>query len=130
MGGGSSVMGMVALRGTPDDYAEWEQLGASGWGWNDVLPFFRKLEKDFDYVGAELHVWGPEFSGTAHVSIYCVSFDVGFGAGSPVLPKAISWQEFEATLLPGRDAMATIEIASGENGNPVPPPARSHRCRM
>jgi len=47
MGGGSSVMGMVALRGTPDDYAEWEALGASGWGWNDVLPFFRKLEKDF-----------------------------------------------------------------------------------
>src|SRR5882724_6059263 len=46
MGGGSSVMGMVALRGTPDDYAEWESLGASGWGWSDVLPFFRKLEND------------------------------------------------------------------------------------
>ena len=44
MGGGSSVMGMVALRGTPDDYAEWEAAGATGWGWNDVLPFFRKLE--------------------------------------------------------------------------------------
>ena len=54
MGGGSSVMGMVALRGTPDDYAEWESLGAKGWGWNDVLPFFKKLEKDFDY-GGELH---------------------------------------------------------------------------
>ena len=54
MGGGSSVMGMVALRGTPDDYAEWEQQGASGWGWNDVLPFFRKLEKDMDFDG-ELH---------------------------------------------------------------------------
>src|SRR5262245_57212177 len=34
MGGGSSVMGMVALRGTPDDYAEWESLGATGWGWS------------------------------------------------------------------------------------------------
>src|SRR2546421_6151055 len=34
MGGGSSVMGMVALRGTPDDYAEWEALGAAGWGWD------------------------------------------------------------------------------------------------
>ena len=54
MGGGSSVMGMVALRGTPDDYAEWEQQGASGWGWNDVLPFFRKLETDMDFDG-ELH---------------------------------------------------------------------------
>jgi 5-(hydroxymethyl)furfural/furfural oxidase len=54
MGGGSSVMGMVALRGTPEDYAEWEQLGAAGWGWNDVLPFFKKLENDFDY-GSEMH---------------------------------------------------------------------------
>src|SRR5260370_23677085 len=55
MGGGSSVMGMVALRGTPDDYAEWEALGASGWGWDDVLPFFRKLEKDFNFGNGDLH---------------------------------------------------------------------------
>jgi 5-(hydroxymethyl)furfural/furfural oxidase len=54
MGGGTSVMGMVALRGTPDDYAEWEQNGAIGWGWNDVLPYFRKLEKDSDF-GGDLH---------------------------------------------------------------------------
>ena len=44
IGGGSSVMGMVALRGTPDDYDEWERLGAAGWGWDGVLPYFRKLE--------------------------------------------------------------------------------------
>jgi 5-(hydroxymethyl)furfural/furfural oxidase len=54
MGGGSSVMGMVAYRGTPDDYAEWEAHGAEGWGWNDVLPFYRKLEHDLDFDG-ELH---------------------------------------------------------------------------
>ncbi|MBM3526620.1 MAG: choline dehydrogenase beta [Alphaproteobacteria bacterium] len=59
MGGGSSVMGMVALRGTPDDYAEWEQLGASGWGWNDVLPYFRKLEHDFDFGGGVHGADGP-----------------------------------------------------------------------
>ena len=49
-----AVMGMVALRGTPDDYDEWEQLGAAGWGWDDVLPHFRKLERDLDF-GGELH---------------------------------------------------------------------------
>ncbi len=54
MGGGSSVMGMVAYRGTPDDYAEWEVHGASGWGWQDVLPFYRKLEREMDFDG-ELH---------------------------------------------------------------------------
>lgn len=51
MGGGSSVMGMVAYRGTPDDYAEWESMGAAGWSWTDVLPFYRKLENDFDFGG-------------------------------------------------------------------------------
>ena len=52
IGGGSSVMGMVAYRGTPDDYAEWLKLGAAGWGWDDVLPYFRKLENELDFDGA------------------------------------------------------------------------------
>jgi 5-(hydroxymethyl)furfural/furfural oxidase len=54
MGGGSTVMGMVALRGTPDDYDEWEQMGATGWNWQNVLPYFRRLETDLDFSG-ELH---------------------------------------------------------------------------
>ncbi|MGZ3310860.1 MAG: GMC family oxidoreductase [Xanthobacteraceae bacterium] len=54
MGGGSSVMGMVAYRGSPDDYAEWEAQGAGGWGWNDVLPYYRKLENDLDF-GGDMH---------------------------------------------------------------------------
>ena len=52
IGGGSSVMGMVAYRGTPDDYAEWQAHGAAGWGWDDVLPYYRKLENDWDFDGA------------------------------------------------------------------------------
>ncbi len=46
IGGGSTVMGMVAPRGTPDDYAEWEALGAAAWGWDSVLPYYCKLEND------------------------------------------------------------------------------------
>ncbi len=59
LGGGSSVMGMVAYRGTPDDYAEWEAHGAAGWGWADVLPFFRKLEHDLDFSGVLHGESGP-----------------------------------------------------------------------
>jgi 5-(hydroxymethyl)furfural/furfural oxidase len=51
VGGGSSINGELANRGTPDDYDEWESLGAAGWGWNGVLPYFRKLETDLDYQG-------------------------------------------------------------------------------
>ena len=51
MGGGGSVMGMVSLRGTPADYAQWEESGAKGWAWNDVLPYYCKLENDFNFTG-------------------------------------------------------------------------------
>ena len=54
MGGGSSINGQVANRGTPDDYDEWGRLGATGWNWQSVLPYFKKLERDLDY-GGPLH---------------------------------------------------------------------------
>jgi 5-(hydroxymethyl)furfural/furfural oxidase len=59
LGGGSTVMGMVAHRGTPDDYAEWEALGAAGWGWDSVLPYYRKLENDWDFDGSLHGKAGP-----------------------------------------------------------------------
>ncbi len=54
IGGGSTINAQMANRGSPEDYAEWEDLGATGWGWQDVLPYFRKLESDRDFDG-ELH---------------------------------------------------------------------------
>ena len=52
MGGGSSINVQSANRGLPRDYDEWRDLGAEGWGWDDVLPYFRKLETDLDFEGA------------------------------------------------------------------------------
>ena len=51
VGGGSTVMGMWALRGMPEDYDGWAAQGATGWGWSDVLPVFRRLEHDVDFDG-------------------------------------------------------------------------------
>jgi 5-(hydroxymethyl)furfural/furfural oxidase len=51
LGGGSSINGQFANRGSPADYAEWEARGAAGWGWEAVLPYFRKLERDLDFDG-------------------------------------------------------------------------------
>jgi 5-(hydroxymethyl)furfural/furfural oxidase len=59
IGGGGSVMGMVALRGTPADYDEWEELGAEGWGWERVLPYFLRLENDLDFRGPMHSQYGP-----------------------------------------------------------------------
>ena len=36
---------MLYFRGNPEDFNEWEKLGNSGWGWKDVLPFFKKAER-------------------------------------------------------------------------------------
>ncbi|MEC9342941.1 MAG: GMC family oxidoreductase N-terminal domain-containing protein, partial [Pseudomonadota bacterium] len=51
LGGGSTINGLVGNRGAPSDYDEWAAMGATGWGWDDVLPYFRKLERDLDFDG-------------------------------------------------------------------------------
>lgn len=51
IGGGSSINGMAANRGLPTDYAAWAAAGATGWDWEGVLPYFKKLETDSDFDG-------------------------------------------------------------------------------
>lgn len=59
MGGGSSVMGMIALRGLASDYDGWEQAGARNWGWRDVLPTFQAMTDDRDETGPGRNARGP-----------------------------------------------------------------------
>ena len=49
LGGGSSINGQMANRGAPTDYDEWQARGATGWKWEHVLPYFKKLERDLDF---------------------------------------------------------------------------------
>jgi choline dehydrogenase len=60
LGGCSSVNGMIYMRGQAADYDHWRQLGNTGWGWEDVLPYFRRSE---DHWGGEssLHGAGGEW---------------------------------------------------------------------
>ena len=48
LGGCSSINGMIYMRGQAADYDGWRQMGNRGWGWDDVLPYFRKSENHFD----------------------------------------------------------------------------------
>lgn len=62
LGGSSSINGMIYMRGQSPDYDHWRDLGNSGWGWNDVLPYFKKAEDNwrgagtFHGAGGELRV--------------------------------------------------------------------------
>ena len=51
LGGGSSINGQLANRGAPADFEEWVERGAKGWGWKDVLPYYKKVERDMDFDG-------------------------------------------------------------------------------
>ncbi len=59
LGGSSSINGLVYIRGQAEDFDEWARLGNSGWGFEDVLPYFRKSET-FQHGASEFHgVNGP-----------------------------------------------------------------------
>jgi choline dehydrogenase len=49
VGGSSAVNATVALRGQPQDYDRWVELGARGWDWNSCLPYFKRMENDLDF---------------------------------------------------------------------------------
>ena len=44
LGGSSSINGMIYVRGHPKDFDGWNKLGAHGWSYSDVLPYFKRLE--------------------------------------------------------------------------------------
>ena len=46
LGGSSSLNGLLYVRGQPQDYDRWAQMGNRGWAWDDVLPLFKRSEKN------------------------------------------------------------------------------------
>jgi choline dehydrogenase len=59
MGGTSSINGMLYVRGFPQDYDGWRQLGNAGWGWDDVLPLFRRQEDNVRGASERHGAGGP-----------------------------------------------------------------------
>ena len=68
-------------------------------------------------VSADLHLWGPDFSGTAHIDLDIVSFTISFGAGSAALPPAIPWdgddRSFKKSFLPADSEVCGISVTGG-----------------
>ena len=66
LGGSSAINGLIYIRGQREDYDEWAALGNAGWSFDDVLPYFRKLEHNVrgasEYHGAEGPLWASDIT--------------------------------------------------------------------
>ncbi|MBO3457951.1 hypothetical protein G4P69_04360 [Aetokthonos hydrillicola CCALA 1050] len=64
-------------------------------------------------LGADLHIWGPEFSGLAQIHLWIISFDVRFGSNASQAPTPIDWSTFKTSFLPGNNDICSIAVKDG-----------------
>jgi choline dehydrogenase len=116
LGGTSSLNGMVYMRGTPADYDGWRQLGCEGWGWDSVLPYFKKAEDQergpdaFHGVGGPLRV--SDQSGASNPLVQAI-VEACVQAGIPRNPDFNGAQQegvgfYQATARGGRRWSAAV----------------------
>ncbi|MDV4143730.1 choline dehydrogenase [Shimia sp. FJ5] len=90
VGGSSSINGMVYVRGHARDYDHWQEAGASGWGYGDVLPYFKRMEHWHDGGQGGDPAWRGA-DGPLHVTrgprdnpLHAAFVEAGRQAGYPV----------------------------------------------
>jgi choline dehydrogenase len=132
LGGCSSINGMIYMRGQAADYDHWRQLGNRGWGWDDVLPYFKKSE-DYVHGADELHGAGGEWrveemrlsweildafrAAAAEVGIPATDdFNRGDNEGCGYFQvnqkRGVRWSTAKAFLRPAR-ARSNLEVLTG-----------------
>lgn len=87
-GGSSSINGMIYIRGHAGDYDQWRQMGLNGWGYDDVLPYFKKSET-LDKGADEFHGGeGPLQVSTSAATepLYEAFIEAGKASGYPYTP--------------------------------------------
>ena len=136
LGGSSAINGMVYTRGHPQDYDEWRQLGLSGWAWDDVLPYFRRLERHHN--GHALH--GSEgplriSRGESDSPFHDALIEAGRQAGYPITPdfngeEQEGFGRYDLTISDGKrwsTAAAYLRPALGRGNLTVITDARTTR---
>lgn len=110
LGGSSSINGMIYVRGHARDFDTWSEMGAKGWNFADVLPYFKRMER---WHGPEQSDWRGS-DGPLHVSrgaranpLYDAFVEAGRQAGYPLTKDYNGAQQegfgaFEQTVYRGR----------------------------
>ena len=132
LGGCSSINGMIYMRGQAADYDGWQQMGCTGWGWQDVLPWFRRAEdhyageSEFHGAGGELRVekqrlrWdildafqaAAEQYGVPSTSDFNRGNNLGVGLFDVTQRKGWRWNAVDAFLKPVR-SRANLKVVTG-----------------
>jgi len=132
IGGSSSINGMVFVRGHARDFDYWAASGADGWGYADVLPYFKRMEtwhggaSDFRGTDGPLHVTrGPRKNPLFHAFVeagqqagYPVTDDYngqqqeGFGPMEQTVYKGRRWSAANAYLKPAKKQF-NVEVVRG-----------------
>jgi choline dehydrogenase len=131
LGGSSSINGMVYVRGHPLDFEGWEEEGAKGWGYRNVLPYFRRAESFQGSADAYRGDAGPlttahgrksnplydAFIEAGRQAGYAVSDDLngerqeGFGALGMTVRNGVRWSTANAYLKPAMKR-PNLEVAT------------------
>jgi hypothetical protein len=75
-------------------------------------------------IGASVDMWGPDFSGTAHVDLSIISFDISFGRASNQPPQPIDWPTFSTSFLPEASAVCSLNVKNGLISAPTSGPVQ------
>ncbi|WP_426955686.1 GMC family oxidoreductase [Muricoccus radiodurans] len=126
LGGGSSVNAMIYIRGQPQDYDTWRELGAEGWGWDDVLPVFRRSEANQRLAGPLHGTEGPlRVSDTRHRHPLSYAFlRAAQEAGIPFTHDFNGAEQagagfFQTTTREGRRGSTAATYLARVRGNPL-----------
>lgn len=115
LGGSSSINGLVYIRGNPRDFEAWEAQGARGWGWADVLPYFRRAETRAEGGDAYRGDSGPlrTMYGSGRNPLYRAWIEAGKQAGYPETADCNGFQQegfgrMDMTVHRGRRCSAAV----------------------
>lgn len=132
LGGGSSVNGMVYIRGQREDYDEWAAEGNPGWAWDDVLPYFKRAENNQRLANEDHGTEGPlPVSDPTHKHVlsrafvlaaqqaghsYSHDFNAQNGPGNSHGQMGVGY--YQTTTIRGTRASTTATYLARVNGNP------------